>query len=236
MPSAPSSEKKGDAPRPRARHALRHAWAWLLLPIVALCILGAYILGQQAGKPGVASQTGTPATVPATPPPPPTGKVLITEIAPPPAAPAAPAQPKPAAQPAPRPADRTPTRVEPPVVLPKETAPNGEPAPASPNTSSTGDSAAASIPQTEEPSLLNNPALKYPTAAFEAGIEGTARVAYTINEKGEVEDVRLVASSGDERLDRAALDYVTLLRFKPATRDGVPVPARQERNVRFTLH
>jgi protein TonB len=235
MPTAPSSETKGGAPRPRARNGLRHAWAWLLVPIVALCILGAYILGQQAGKPVAGSQTAAPASTPATPPPPPTGKVLITEIAPPPATPATPEQPKPAARPAPKPTEKAPARVEPPVVLPKEAAPAADAGSAGTDASADSGTGAGPVEEAEEPVLLNNPPLTYPTAAYEARAQGTARVAYAINEKGEVEDVRLVASSGDERLDRAALDYVTLLRFKPATRNGVPVRFTQERNVKFNL-
>ena len=69
------------------------------------------------------------------------------------------------------PADKTPTRVEPPVVLPKEAAPVEETPAGTDDTSRAG---AAPVDDTEEPSLLNNPALEYPTAAYEAQLEGTA--------------------------------------------------------------
>jgi protein TonB len=122
------------------------------------------------------------------------------------------------------------------VVLPKEVG--EEPAPVDgggEQPAGAGEEPVGAEVVTQEPALLNNPALEYPASAYEAGVEGTVRVSYTITEKGEVESPRVARSSGDDRLDRAAVEYVTRLKFQPATRDGQPVAAAQERNVQFSL-
>jgi len=49
---------------------------------------------------------------------------------------------------------------------------------------------------------------KYPEAAKRRGIEGTVKVRFTVNTLGKVLAVDLVAGSGSELLDKAAIDLV----------------------------
>lgn len=51
-------------------------------------------------------------------------------------------------------------------------------------------------------------ALRYPPAAARRGITGEARVHFVVDAGGRVRDVRLVASSGSDLLDRAAVETV----------------------------
>lgn len=53
---------------------------------------------------------------------------------------------------------------------------------------------------------------------------GTARVMGFVDERGRITQVRLERSSGDGRLDRAALTALRRGRFVPATMEGIPVP------------
>ena len=65
----------------------------------------------------------------------------------------------------------------------------------------------------------------YPADLFEAGVEGTVILRLVIDELGElVHDSTTVAeSSGEPRLDEAAVDGTELMQFAPALRDGDPV-------------
>lgn len=53
---------------------------------------------------------------------------------------------------------------------------------------------------------------------------GTARVMGFVDERGRVTQVRVERSSGDGRLDRAALMALRRGRFVPASIEGIPVP------------
>jgi protein TonB len=65
------------------------------------------------------------------------------------------------------------------------------------------------------------PAPKYPEAARRRGAQGTAQVALRLAANGRVADVRLHRSSGDARLDEAALAGVRRWRYDtpPASAD-----------------
>lgn len=53
---------------------------------------------------------------------------------------------------------------------------------------------------------------------------GTARVLGFVDERGRITQARVERSSGDGRLDRAALMALRRGRFVPATLEGIPVP------------
>jgi protein TonB len=80
------------------------------------------------------------------------------------------------------------------------------------------------------------PAPRYPEAARRRGAQGTAQIALRLAANGRVDDVRLHRSSGDDRLDDAALAGVRRWRFDspPAGTDWserwfvVPVEFRLE--------
>lgn len=228
---------------PDAGRRMDPRW-WLLPPILALCILGAYFLGQvmkpepsEGQAQPVAQQ---PALQPA--PAPPMGHISVTEVPRATAAPAVPAAPPPVApsQP-PAASNQAPYhKVEPPVVLPppSEPAPSAD-APTSDTTPPVEQQPSAddgTLEPDRDPRKLNEPALEYPSSAYEAGVEGAAQVAYTVSADGKVKDVSIAASSGDSRLDQAAMDYVRRLRFRPGIRGGKPADVRTSRSVRFQLH
>jgi protein TonB len=224
---------------------------WALLPLIALAIFGAYVAGSRFNAdsdkaPGPA--VVPPPVVTAPPPPPPRGNITVTEVphpatvTPPPATTPRPPEVKPA--PAPRPATKKPFRQEEPaVVLPPPEPEPQEPEPAIMPPEPPGDTgearpdqapAAPSEPD-RDPVKLNDPALEYPASAYEDGVEGTTRVGFTVTPDGRVDDAQVSQSSGDSRLDQAALDYVRRLRFRPAIRNGKPSSVRANRNVRFQL-
>ena len=58
----------------------------------------------------------------------------------------------------------------------------------------------------------------------EAGVGGTVRVYFFIDETGAVGDVRLDQSSGHEALDLAALRVADVYRFSPASNRGDATP------------
>lgn len=85
-------------------------------------------------------------------------------------------------------------------------------------------------PFTEAPSIRNREevisamARSYPPLLRDAGIGGTVRVWFFINDQGIVEQVRLDESSGHEALDEAALNVAGVYAFEPAKNDGKDVP------------
>ncbi|NNF29272.1 MAG: M56 family metallopeptidase, partial [Gemmatimonadetes bacterium] len=76
-------------------------------------------------------------------------------------------------------------------------------------------------PFTKAPELLNRDEIRtaleaeYPPLLREAGVGGTAKVWFFIDEKGLVQQVRLNTSSGHDALDQAALRVAVLFRFSP---------------------
>ena len=80
----------------------------------------------------------------------------------------------------------------------------------------------AYTPYTVAPSILNRNevvqaiAREYPGLLRDAGIGGTVRVYFFIDEEGEVQDTRIDQSSGYQELDDAALSVSSVYRFSPA--------------------
>jgi protein TonB len=85
-------------------------------------------------------------------------------------------------------------------------------------------------PYTVEPSILNRDEVirmmerEYPPLLRDAGIGGTVRVYFFINENGAVQDTRLDVSSGHQALDEAALKVADAYRFSPALNRDKRVP------------
>ncbi len=74
----------------------------------------------------------------------------------------------------------------------------------------------------DTPVVVSKGKLEYPRAAVEAGIEGKVRLKVMVTESGTVAEVTVAQSSGDRRLDSAAIDFVKGWRYKPAVQDGKP--------------
>jgi len=63
---------------------------------------------------------------------------------------------------------------------------------------------------------------QYPAISTRMGEEGVVDLEFLIDLDGRVADSRIAASSGHDRLDRAARDALALCRFTPGTVDGKP--------------
>lgn len=62
----------------------------------------------------------------------------------------------------------------------------------------------------------------YPPAAAREGVAGTSTLALLVGADGRVSSARIEHSSGSRVLDSAALNALSLCKFKPATNNGVP--------------
>jgi protein TonB len=78
-------------------------------------------------------------------------------------------------------------------------------------------------------------AIEYPQAALRRGLTGRVALCIEVGADGAVIGVRIQRSSGHESLDRAAATAAQRWRFKPALRDGRPVPGVYTRTVVFRL-
>lgn len=72
---------------------------------------------------------------------------------------------------------------------------------------------------------LKNPAPRYPLEARRAREQGTVRLKVLVTPDGRVGEIRVLRSSGHDRLDEAALKAVRGWRFAPARQAGTPVAA-----------
>jgi protein TonB len=75
----------------------------------------------------------------------------------------------------------------------------------------------------------------YPASDIRAGHEGTVMLSLEILENGRVGQIRLRQSSGYASLDRSATREARKWRFKPGTRDGVPVVLWKEVPITFEI-
>lgn len=76
----------------------------------------------------------------------------------------------------------------------------------------------------------------YPAAAIRADEEGTTRARFTVGPSGRVIECFVTESSGSAILDSATCQLITRrFRYRPATRDGVPVSATVHRRVTWRL-
>lgn len=75
----------------------------------------------------------------------------------------------------------------------------------------------------KRPVALNRPVPVYPTKAREKGIQGVVVIRILVGSNGAVEKVRVV-SGLPYGLSDQAIEAAYKLRFKPATKDGEPIP------------
>lgn len=116
------------------------------------------------------------------------------------------------------------------------TAGGGETGTGSGGGDSTGEgSGSGGTGETAGPQILSAPAPVYPESARQSGISGTVLVGLAINEAGTVSDAWVESSSGNDALDRAAVQAVLSWQFIPARQNGLPVPVRTRVPVIFGL-
>lgn len=87
----------------------------------------------------------------------------------------------------------------------------------------TADSAAAGVPTVDadyKAAYLNNPKPPYPPMAFQLRIEGTVMLKAHVQPDGSCGEVLLARSSGNELLDRSAMNTVAQWKFVPAKSQG----------------
>lgn len=82
---------------------------------------------------------------------------------------------------------------------------------------------------------LQNPPLTYPSMSTRLGEQGKVLVRVLIGADGRPQKAELKRTSGFDRLDRAALDYVMKCRYVPGTVGGTPQAMWYEAPVDFIL-
>ncbi len=97
---------------------------------------------------------------------------------------------------------------------------------------------APSGPQTPVQPPTNTMAVRTPPPEFPlelacAGASGETLLGVTIGVEGTPTDVQLIRGSGHEALDDAAIEAVKTWQFRPATRNGEPVPQTIQVPVNF---
>ncbi len=75
----------------------------------------------------------------------------------------------------------------------------------------------------------------YPFRARRLGIEGWVRVEFVVDEKGAVQNPKVLEANPEGIFEDAVLQSVTQWRFSPPTREGRPVRTTWERKIEFAL-
>lgn len=163
-----------------------------------------------------------PVAAPAPPPPPPPPPEPEPDPEP---EPTPEPKPKPKPQPKPQPQQprpkQTPQRTDPKsTAVPQQPA---KPGPVGPQSTQPVQNAKPVMTPPAPSTSHSNPKPAYPELARKRGQEGLVRVRVEIDEGGNLLSVGVAESSGYKLLDDAAVKTVKRWRFKPATRDGVPV-------------
>ncbi len=74
--------------------------------------------------------------------------------------------------------------------------------------------------------------MEYPATALERGEQGTVKIAFTTNEKGEVTN-RKVTAGVSEEVDSAALRLFDLILWEPAEEYGIPAEGQGEFKIKY---
>jgi TonB family protein len=86
------------------------------------------------------------------------------------------------------------------------------------------------------PVLERKPPLPYPPIALRQRAEGTVDLNVLVDERGNVTDAQVVAAPGGRAgLPEAAQEYARRWKYRPATKDGVPVKVWTPVKVKFAL-
>lgn len=141
---------------------------------------------------------------------------------------ARPAAAQPLAVPSPAPSPQAPVGVEAPLPPAPAAAAPVAPAPPAPAP------AKLELPSSDA-DYLRNPAPVYPPISKRLGEQGKVLVRVLIGPDGTPQKAELKRSSGFERLDRSALEYVMKCRYVPGKVAGVPQAMWHEAPVNFVL-
>lgn len=155
---------------------------------------------------------------PLTPPPPPSQS--MPQIVPPPLLPVAPRE---VDVPAPPDAPPLHTTTAPPDSVPATPTPATAAPDAPAGTAAKGNAGQVRTAVLADPKACALP--DYPARAARDGISGTTLLSLLVGADGRVSASRIEHSSGSRDLDRAAVNALSLCRFKAATSNGVPEAA-----------
>ena len=76
----------------------------------------------------------------------------------------------------------------------------------------------------------------YPTISRTLGEQGTSQLQLAISADGAITECRITKSSGAERLDAAACEYLHgHWRYQPATQNGKPIPSTVSEGIVWDL-
>jgi protein TonB len=75
----------------------------------------------------------------------------------------------------------------------------------------------------------------YPLRARSRGIQGWVKVTFIVEETGEIRDIDIIAAEPEGVFEMSVRRCVAGWRFKPGTVGGMPVRARVETTIKFTL-
>lgn len=92
------------------------------------------------------------------------------------------------------------------------------------------------VDSTIDPRYANGFQPNYPGTELRAGNEGLVRVRVLIGVDGRVKAVERLASPSDAFFDVTRRHALARWRFRPATRDGIPVESWKEMTVRFRIN
>jgi len=85
------------------------------------------------------------------------------------------------------------------------------------------------------PKLVKRVNPTYPLSAKEEGVQGTVQLRLRVEKNGSVSNVRVSKSSGDRRLNDAAVAAVKKWKYEPAVQNGVPRAVDTFASVSFRL-
>lgn len=97
------------------------------------------------------------------------------------------------------------------------------------------------VPGMVKPELVNRSEVRralerrYPASLRNRGIEGVVVALFWIDEEGEVQKFEIQHSSGYDALDRAVVEVIEIMEFRPAMRAGRPVAVIVALPIRFEL-
>lgn len=98
-----------------------------------------------------------------------------------------------------------------------------------------GPASAPTVDADYKAAYLQNPKPPYPPLAFRLRIEGKVVLIAEVLPNGQSGSVRIVESSGNEMLDKSALETVKRWKFTPARKDGVIVTQAVKIPITFSL-
>lgn len=126
-------------------------------------------------------------------------------------------------------------REETPAPTPEEAPPPDPGSAAAPAVAAERDEPGADADEPDVPALIEREPVRYPPSAAEEGVTGTVHLKIVVSLHGRVETAFVVRSSGDARLDAAAVQSAMHWRYRPARRGDRPVPSVAYVAVQFAL-